>query len=71
MDKYLVIIMCFMLIGIPVSFVAPDGSMREPPFYTLFYASIGGAVIIIIYSSWKTRKAQQEIRRERRRKFKK
>ena len=64
--------MCCMLIGIPIAFINPtEGGLREEPFIGLFYVSIGGAIVIILYSSYQSRKEQQKIRRERRKKFKK
>ena len=72
MNKYLMVILCCMLIGIPIAFVNPtEGGLREEPFIGLFYVSIGGAIVIILYSSYQSRKAQQKLRRERRKKFKK
>ena len=72
MNKYLMVVMCCMLIGIPIAFVTPtEGGLREEPFIGLFYVSIGGAIVIILYSSYQSRKEQQKLRRERRKKFKK
>ncbi|RNJ77457.1 MAG: hypothetical protein D9C04_01080 [Nitrosopumilus sp. B06] len=62
MDKYLTVILAFMVVGIPIAFVSPsDGNLREPPLYLLFYASIGGIIVIVLYSSYTER---QERRRE-------
>ena len=59
-------------IGIPIAFVNPtEGGLREEPIIGLFYVSIAGAIIIILYSSMQTRKEQQRLRRERRKKFRK
>ena len=67
MNKYLMVILCCMLIGIPIAFVNPtEGGLREEPFIGLFYVSIGGAIVIILYSSYQSRKEQQKLRRERR-----
>ena len=42
MNKYLMVIFCCMLIGIPIAFVNPtEGGLREEPFIGLFYVSIG------------------------------
>jgi len=72
MNKYLMVIFCCMVIGVPIAFVSPtDGGLREEPIIPLFYASIAGAIIIILYSSMQTRKEQQRLRRERRKKFRK
>ena len=57
MNKYLMVIFCCMLIGIPIAFVNPtEGGLREEPIIGLFYVSIAGAIIIILYSSMQTRK---------------
>jgi uncharacterized integral membrane protein len=40
---------------------------RNPPEIGLFYAMIGGSIIIILYASMKTRKEQKEKRRLNRR----
>ena len=46
--------------------------LREEPFIGLFYISIAGISIIVVYSSYKERKERQKINRERRRRgFKK
>jgi hypothetical protein len=39
---------------------------RVPPQFPLFYAMLAGAIIVIIYSSLKSRKEQKELRRKRR-----
>ena len=60
MNKYLMVIFCCMLIGIPIAFVNPtEGGLREEPIIGLFYVSIAGAIVIILYSSMQTRKEQQ------------
>lgn len=67
MDKYLSVILIFMFVGIPISFVSPTtGEFRDPPLYLLFYASIGGICIIFVYGSYKDRKARQMANRRRR-----
>jgi len=72
MNKYLMVIMCCMLIGIPIAYVDPtEGGLREEPYTGLFFVSIGGAIVVILYSSMQTRKEQQRLRRERRKKFRK
>jgi len=71
-DKYLLVVLIFLIVGIPVSFVSPtDGTIREQPFFILFYSSIGGICIVIVYSSYKERKERQKESRKRRRKSKK
>ena len=68
MDKYLLVVMGFLMIGIPIAFITPTtGELREEPFILLFYVSIGGIIVIIVYSSYKQKKATQKANRERRR----
>jgi 4-hydroxybenzoate polyprenyltransferase len=61
MDKYLLIILMFMIAGMIIALT------RDPFEFILFYASLGGAIIIIIYSSMKNRREHNEKRRENRR----
>jgi len=69
-DKYLLVVLIFLIVGIPIAFVTPTtGEIREQPFFGLFYVSIAGICIIIMYSSYKERKERQ--RENRRRRFKK
>ena len=68
MDKYLLVVMGFLIVGIPIAFITPTtGELREEPFILLFYVSIGGIIVIIVYSSYKNKKATQKANRERRR----
>lgn len=61
MDKYLVVVMIFLIVGIPIAFISPTtGEIREQPYIPLFYASIGGISVIILYSSYKERKQKQK-----------
>ena len=72
MDKYMMVVLGFLMIGIPIAFLSPTtGELREEPFIPLFYASIGGIIAVIVYSGYKGKKARQQANRERRRKFKK
>ena len=72
MDKYLLVLLGVLMIGIPIAFVTPDtGELRPQPFLGLFYASIGGIIAVIIYGSYKAKKEREKANRERRRKFKK
>ena len=62
MDKYLTIILIFMVVGIPIAFVSPTtGEIRDPPFYLLFYGSIGGIILILFYGGYKDKKERQKI----------
>ena len=67
MDKYLTVILIFMLVGIPISFISPTtGELREEPLYLLFYASIGGMCLIVVYGSYKDRVERQKRNAKRR-----
>ena len=60
MDKYLLVVLGILVVGIPIAFVSPTtGEIRDQPFIPLFYASIGGIIVIIVYSSYKQKKATQ------------
>jgi 4-hydroxybenzoate polyprenyltransferase len=61
MDKYLLIILMFMIAGMIIAVT------RAPFIPGLFYAMLGGAIIIIIYGSMKNRREHKEKRRENRR----
>lgn len=61
MDKYLLIVLMFLVVGIPIAFVSPTtGQIRDQPLILLFYASIAGISVIIVYSSYKERKKRQK-----------
>ena len=67
MDKYLQVVLVFLIVGIPLAFVSPTtGAIRDPPLILLFYVSIGGISIIIVYSSYKERKERQKDNAKRR-----
>lgn len=61
MDKYLLMILIFMIGGMIIAIT------REPFTPGLFYAMLGGAIIIIFYESMKNRREHNEKRRENRR----
>ena len=68
MDKYLLVVMGVLMIGIPIAFLSPTtGELRDPPLFPLFWVSIGGIIAIIVYSSYKQQKETQKANRERRR----
>ena len=72
MNKYMMVVLGFLMVGIPIAFISPTtGELREQPFILLFYASIGGIIAVVVYSGYKGKKARQQANRERRRKFKK
>ena len=60
MDKYLLIILMFMIAGMIIAIT------REPFIPGLFYSMLAGAIVIIIYGALKSRKEQKELRRQRR-----
>ena len=67
MDKYLLIILIFMVVTIPIAFVEPStGEFRDPPLIPLFYAAIAGIIIILVYSSYKEKKERQKANAKRR-----
>ena len=56
-----------MIVGIPISFLDPStGEIRDPPYLGLFYLSIAGIAIIVLYSSDKDRKERQKANAKRR-----
>jgi NADH:ubiquinone oxidoreductase subunit 3 (subunit A) len=66
-DKYLLVILIFMVVTIPIAFVEPStGEFRDPPLIPLFYAAIAGIIIIMVYSSYKERKERQQANAKRR-----
>ena len=66
-DKYLLVILIFMFVTIPIAFFEPSsGELRDPPLIPLFYAAIAGIIIIVLYSSFKERKERQKDRAKRR-----
>ena len=67
MDKYLVVILIFMVVTIPIAFVEPSsGEFRDPPLIPLFYAAIAGIIIILVYSSYKERQERRKANARRR-----
>ncbi|MHA7646617.1 hypothetical protein [Nitrosopumilus sp. S4] len=67
MDKYLIVILIFMVVTIPIAFVEPSsGEIRDPPIIPLFYAAIAGIIIIFIYTAYKDKKERQKANAKRR-----
>jgi len=60
-DKYLVIILMFLVAGMIIAVTTAEQS------WGLFYSMLAGALIIIIYTAMKERKLKQAKRREKRR----
>jgi len=59
MDKTMMVVLGFLVVGIPIAFLQPDtGELRDQPLYLLFYASIGG-IIVSYYVQWLQRKESQ------------
>jgi nicotinamide riboside transporter PnuC len=66
-DKYLLVVMIFLIVSIPISFVdMSTGEIREQPLILLFDTSIAGIIAIILYSSYKDRKERQKANAKRR-----
>jgi len=66
-DKYLLVILVFLVVTIPIAFFEPSsGELRNPPFFSLMWAAIGGIIIIVLYSSYKERKERREANARRR-----
>ena len=62
------VVMGVLMIGIPIAFLeSSPGELRDQPLFPLFWVSIGGIITIIVYSSYKNKKATQKANRERRR----
>jgi len=58
-DKYLLVVLMFLFGGVIIAMT------REPFIPGLFYSMIAGAIIVIVYSSWKGKKEKKELRRKR------
>lgn len=56
-----------MVVTIPIAFFEPStGELRDPPWFTLMWAAIGGIIIIVLYSSFKERKERRKANARRR-----
>ena len=72
MDKYLTVILIFMVVGIIISWISPTtGEVREQPFLLLFYGSIVGIIFILFYSGIQRQKAREKRNAKRKRSKKK
>ena len=72
MDKYLTVILIFIVVGIIISWISPTtGEVREPPFLLLFYDSIAGISFILFYGGYKDKKAREKRDAKRKRSKKK
>jgi len=64
-DKYLTVILVFMMVTIPISLLDPaTGEFRF--ILPLFYGAIAGIAIIILYSSYKERQERRKGNAKRR-----
>ena len=61
MDKILLIILMFLVAGMLIA------ATSDPFNVGLFYAMLGGALVILVYTMMKGRKERKERNRERRR----
>ncbi|MBM3896367.1 MAG: hypothetical protein FJ360_01270 [Thaumarchaeota archaeon] len=59
MDKYLLIVLMFLIAGMGIAIT------RDPPVIVMFYAMLGGAVFVLIYSAMKERKERKSINKSR------
>ena len=67
MDKYLAIVLMFMVATIPIAFVQPpSGEFGDLPLIPLFYVAIAGIIIVLFYSSYKEKKERQKANTKRR-----
>ena len=49
MGKYLSIVLAMMIVTMAIAFVSPyEGDIRPEPIYPLFWASVAGAVVVIL-----------------------
>ena len=68
MDKYLTVLLIFMVVGIPIAWISPmTGEIREQPLLPLFYGSIAGMILILFYSGYNDKKERQKINAKRKR----
>ncbi|MBI3253393.1 MAG: hypothetical protein HYZ56_01515 [Nitrosopumilales archaeon] len=59
MDKYLIIVLIFLIAGMGIAIT------QKSPVIPMFYAMLGGAVFVILYSAMKNRKERKNINRSR------
>ncbi|RMW39092.1 MAG: hypothetical protein EA447_01825 [Nitrosopumilus sp.] len=69
MDKYLTVVLIFMVVTIAIAFFNPStGELRF--IAPMFYGGIAGIIIIVVYSSYKEKKARQAANAKRKSKKK-
>lgn len=67
MDKYLLVLLIFMVGSIPIAFIEPTtGEFKDPPRLELFYGALAGIVIIVFYNGYKEKKAREKANAKRR-----
>jgi 4-hydroxybenzoate polyprenyltransferase len=59
MDKYLIIVLMFLIAGMGIAIT------RDPPVIAMFYTMLGGAIFVIIYTAMKDRKARKDLNKRR------
>jgi len=59
MDKYLLIVLMFLIAGMGIAII------QKPPVIPMFYAMLGGAVFVLLYSAMKERKERKSINKRR------
>lgn len=59
MDKYLIIVLMFLIAGMGIAIT------QKPPVIVMFYTMLGGAIFVIIYSAMKDRKARRNLNKSR------
>lgn len=59
MDKYLIMVLMFLIAGMGIAVT------RDPPVIVMFYTMLGGAILVIIYSAMKDRKARRDFNKNR------
>ena len=59
MDKYLIMVLMFLIAGMGIAVT------RDPPVIVMFYTMLCGAVLVIIYSAMKDRKARRDLNKSR------
>lgn len=60
MDKYLLIVLVFLIAGMGIAIT------KDPPVLGMFYAMLAGAIIVILYSAFKSRREHNLEKRKRR-----
>jgi 4-hydroxybenzoate polyprenyltransferase len=59
MDKYLIMVLMFLIAGMGIAVT------RDPPVIVMFYTMLGGAILVIIYSAMKDRRARRDLNKSR------